>query len=274
VTQAVEPIQIADWRHYPWLRHGFSTRGGGVSSTYGPTDLNLGFTADDSAFSVKENRRLFTAAVGRSSAFSLVAVRQVHGARAIAIRGDVSETPGSPLEADGLLTALPAVLLAMQTADCVPVLIADTKNRVVAAFHAGWRGTVARIVEHGVVTMQTEYNSHPDDLIAAIGPSIGQCCYAVGEQLRQEFGTAFAYAPELFHSSAEELKLDLWEANRRQLLSAGLAPERIVTVGQCTACTFEADGQRRFFSHRAEAGFTGRMMSVIGVASQPTNLHA
>ncbi len=173
-----------------------------------------------------------------------------------------------------MLTALPEVLLAVQTADCVPVLIADTKNRVVAAFHAGWRGTVARIVEHGVGTMRTEYGSHPNDLIAAIGPSIGPCCYAVGEQLLQEFGDAFAYAPELFRSSARELKLDLWEANRRQLVGAGLAPERITTVEQCTACTYEADGRRRFFSHRAEAGFTGRMMSLVGVASQPSGPHA
>jgi YfiH family protein len=269
VTQSAEPIQIAEWRQYPWLRHGFSTRAGGVSSPYGPADLNLGFTADDSASSVRENRRLFTAAVSDSSPFSLVAVKQVHGARAIAIRGDTSETPGQPSEADGLLTALPEFLLAMQTADCVPVLIADTKNRVVATFHAGWRGTVAKIVEQGIGTMQTEYGTRSDDLIAAIGPSIGQCCYAVGEQLRDEFAAAFDYAPELFRSSPRELKLDLWEANRRQLLIAGLTPERIATVGQCTACTFEVDGKRRFFSHRAEAGFTGRMMSVIGIASQP-----
>jgi YfiH family protein len=268
MTQVVVPIQIAEWLQYPWLRHGFSTRIGGVSSTYGPADLNLGFTADDSPSSVSENRRLFTTAISPSQLFSLVAVRQVHEARALPVRRDTMGSSSVPPEADGLMTALPEVLLAIQTADCVPVLIADTKNRVVAAFHAGWRGTVARIVEHGVATMQTEYSSHPADLITAIGPGIGPCCYAVGAQLRQEFGAAFSYAPELFHSSEAELKLDLWEANRRQLLDAGLAPDQITTVAQCTACTFEADGRRRFFSHRAEDGFTGRMMSVIGVASE------
>ena len=94
----------------------------------------------------------------------------------------------------GLVTDLQGVMLGVQTADCVPVLIADVNKRAVAAIHAGWRGTVARIVEQGCATMQKEYGSRPEDLVAAVGPSIGACCYAVGEEVRSEFGSQFEYA--------------------------------------------------------------------------------
>ena len=103
-----------------------------------------------------------------------------------------------PLEADGLMTDEPGLLLGVQTADCIPVLVADRKRRAVAAFHAGWRGTVKRIVETGVGRMRLEFGSRPEDLIAAIGPGIGPCCYAVGEEVLSEFESQFAYARELF----------------------------------------------------------------------------
>ena len=102
------------------------------------------------------------------------------------------------LKGDGLMTGEPGVLLGIQTADCIPVLVADRKNRAVAAFHAGWRGTLARIVENGVGRMRLEFGSKPEHLIASIGPGIGQCCYAVGEEVRQQFESQFTYAPELF----------------------------------------------------------------------------
>ncbi len=190
------------------------------------------------------------------------------------------------LKGDGLMTDEPGVLLGIQTADCIPVLIADRKQRAVAAFHAGWRGTLARIVENGVGRMRLEFGSRPQDLIASIGPGIGQCCYAVGEEVRQQFESQFDYASELFrevydadpvrqkypmlfltarapgHSDiGPSMHLDLAEANRRQLLAAGLRKGAIFLTGQCTGCHTD-----RFFSHRTERGFTGRMMSVIGVA--------
>ncbi|MDE1156567.1 MAG: polyphenol oxidase family protein [Acidobacteriaceae bacterium] len=102
------------------------------------------------------------------------------------------------LRGDAMVTRQKGLLLGVQTADCVPVLIADTKKRVVAAFHAGWRGTLARIVERGVGTMRLQFGSRPQDLVAAIGPSIGSCCYSVGEEVKFEFDSQFAYAPKLF----------------------------------------------------------------------------
>ncbi len=189
------------------------------------------------------------------------------------------------LRGDGLISTEAGLLLAIQTADCIPVLVADVRQRIVAAFHAGWRGTLARIVERGVGRMRAEFGSRPDDLTAAIGPGIGRCCYSVGEEVCMEFHSQFAYADSLFeevfdldpikqkypmlfltarapgHSNlGPGIHLDLAEANRRQLLAAGLQARNIHVLGLCTACD-----TKRFFSHRAEQGFTGRMLSVIGV---------
>lgn len=163
------------------------------------------------------------------------------------------------------MTDHPGLLLGIQTADCIPVLVADRKRRAVAAFHAGWRGTVQRIVETGIGRMRLEFGSQPEDLIAAIGPGIGPCCYAVGEEVLSGFDSQFAYARELFcevydsdpvrmkypmlfltqrapgHSPiGPSLHLNLIEANRRQLLAAGLKPRAIKIVAGCTNCQPEA----------------------------------
>jgi hypothetical protein len=190
------------------------------------------------------------------------------------------------------MTHVPGVLLAIQTADCIPVLVADPKRRAAAGFHAGWRGTVKRIVESGVGSMRLAFGSDPQDLIAAIGPGIGVCCYAVGEEVLSEFESQFSYARELFrevfdtdpvrkkypmlfltqrapgHSNiGPSLHVNLVEANRRQLLAAGLRPENIQVIGGCTQCHNDL-----FFSHRASQGHAGRMMAVIGIrAAQKRN---
>jgi polyphenol oxidase len=270
-----------------WLVSGFSTRTGGTTSVYSPGqragELNLGFTSPDSRENVLENRRRFVNEVTRD-AFPIITLRQIHSSLT---RRATAKDAGDDAcwRADGMMTSEPGLLLAIQTADCIPVLIADRKRRVVAAFHAGWRGTLKRIVENGVGRMQLEFGSKPKDLVAAIGPGIGQCCYAVGEEVRSEFLSQFTYAEELFcdvydsdpvkekypllfltarapgHSNiGPSLHLDLVEANRRQLLDAGLRPDAISTVGDCTSCRSD-----RYFSYRASHGFTGRMLSVIGI---------
>lgn len=269
----LDVVQIPEWTRYSWLRHGFSTRAGGVSTVYsdsaGGGELNLGWTQDDDPAMVAENRRRLVAEMGDD--LRLVTIRQVHGAAvrtvgAEAFQGQLETSEGKAvLEGDGLMTRTPGVLLGIQTADCVPVLIVDVRQRVVAALHAGWRGTVARIAEDGVAAMRSQFGSLPDDLVAAVGPSIGACCYGVGDEVRGKFGDAFEYSGELFGGDTG-LQLDLWEANRRQLLSAGVAEGKIFVVGECTACARNADGGRRYFSHRDEKGFTGRMLSVVGVA--------
>jgi polyphenol oxidase len=298
VSRAKRPevVRVPNWaaRTKPelaWLIHGFSTRLGGGTKVYrsGGSDLNLGFTDSDDRHVVSANRGLFVgAATEGKEILGLVTLRQIHSSliRKVSAR-DIGPV-GMPavLKGDGLMTGEPGVLLGIQTADCVPVLVADRKNRAVAAFHAGWRGTVARIVENGVGRMRLEFGSRPEHLIASIGPAIGACCYAVGEEVREQFESQFIYAPELFHEVYDSdpvktkypmlfltarapghseigpaIHLDLAEANRRQLLAAGLRKSAIFLTGQCTGCHTD-----RFFSHRTERGFTGRMMSVIGVA--------
>jgi polyphenol oxidase len=271
--------EIAGWRKFSWLRHGFSRREGGVSTVYGDTtgdaSLNLGWTKEDAPASVKENRRRLVDRIsGEPGGMRLVTVRQVHGNTVHRVRAEDAlagrlETPEghAVLEGDGLVTDHPGVLLAAGTADCVPVLIIDPERRAVGAFHAGWRGTAARIVEHGVRAMAREFGSRPEDLLAAVGPSIGTCCYTVGEEVWQRFTTEFLYGEELFHRVEDELRVDLWEANRRQLLEAGLPEENIAVVGECTGCARDDQGRRRYFSHRMEAGKAGRMLNVVGIAA-------
>jgi polyphenol oxidase len=266
-------VRIDSWAEFPWLYAGFSTREGGGSTAYatgGPGELNLGWTAEDDPAIVAENRRWFVQAVhggGSDILPKLVTIRQVHGADLCAVERDpipLATPEGKAiLQGDGLMTRDPGLALGIQTADCVPVLIADTRTRAVAAFHAGWRGTLARIVERGIADMGLQFGSWPEDLIAAIGPAIGPCCFAVGEEVRAQFESQFAYASELFRG--QPIHMDLWQANRRQLLDAGIRPEAISVVAECTACSRLEDGHRKYFSHRAEQGFTGRMMSVIGV---------
>ena len=197
------------------------------------------------------------------------------------------------LRGDGMLCETPGRLLGILTADCVPVLVADTRTRAVAAFHAGWRGTLARIAERGIGSLRLRYRSRPEDLVAAIGPSIGACCFAVGEEVRFEFESQFAYAPGLFsevydsdpvrekypllfltarapgHSNlGPQTHLDLVEANRQQLLDAGLVAENISVVAECTSCARLPNGRRKYYSHRGEHGFAGRMLSVVGAVAE------
>ena len=253
-------LRVPGWeREQEWLWHGFSTRLGGVSEVYGRAgDLNLGFTGEDDAERVRENRRRLVEQATGDGAVPLVGIRQIHSGEVVVLRGDLplwSEAPS----ADGILSDGSGVLVAVQTADCIPVLVADPEHRAVGAFHAGWRGTVAGIVEKGIAAMQAAYGSRPEQLLAAIGPGIGGCCYAVGEELLRAFVARSAGAESCFRRAGGEMFLDLTEANRRQLLEAGVDAARIAEVGGCTRCQPE-----RFFSYRGQQGRTGRMMSVIG----------
>ncbi len=263
-------LRVPGWERFRWLRAGFSTRQGGRSSSYGPAEQNLGWTAEDDPAVVAANRAAFVQALGGDAGLSLTTVKQVHSGVVRALDG--SEGPlmtpdGRAMhEGDGMISGVPGRLLAILTADCVPVLLADPRTHAVGAFHAGWRGTLARIVEHGVRLMEASYGSRPADLIAAVGPCIHACCFEVGEDVQIAFAKEFPYSRELFSGgeSSQPQRLDLVEANRRQLLDAGVHPECISVVGQCTACARLPNGRRRFFSYRAERGATGRMLSAIG----------
>jgi YfiH family protein len=283
----VQYLPVPGWEKIPWLWHGFSTRKGGASKACpegADAELNLGFTAEDARKTVEHNRRLLAEALTGNPAAPLVTLRQIHSNLVLIAEG-ADAVRDSPRRGDGLITAEPGLLLAIQTADCIPVLVADRKRRAIAAFHAGWRGTLNRIVETGIGRMRVEFGSQPKDLVAAIGPGIGVCCYSVGEEVLSEFESQFSYSRELFreifdsdpvrtkypmlfltqrapgHSPiGPNLHLDLVEANRRQLLDAGLSSRAIKVVGGCTSCQPEL-----FFSHRASRGHAGRMLSVIGI---------
>jgi YfiH family protein len=268
----------------PWLNHGFSTRPGGFSRAYGGNALNLGFTKRDSGNAVERNRAALLSQLGAKNGkkpWPLVTIRQIHSD----LIHCVTELPKEPLVGDGLITCMPGVLLAIQTADCLPVILVDTKQRAVGVFHAGWRGTVKRIVEKGAGEMRRYFGTLPRNIKAAIGPGIHACCYDVGPEVRQQFESQFAYAEDLFHEVKEsdpvrekypllfltarapghselptKIFLDLVEANRRQLIDAGVSPKNISASPLCTACRYDL-----LFSYRAEKGVTGRMMGVVGI---------
>lgn len=282
----------------PWLVHAFSTRVGGVSRVYGKGALNLGFTKEDARTAVERNRAAFLRELGAVTRkrsrkvnsrgantlfWPLVTLRQVHSD----MIHRVDSIPSEPLAGDGLITATPGLLLGIQTADCLPVILADVKNRAVGVFHAGWRGTVQRIVQKGVGEMHRHFGTRPRDLKAAIGPGIQGCCYEVGEEVRTKFESQFEYAARLFHEVKEsdpvrekypllfltarapghsdlpkKIFLDLVEANRQQLLAAGVSAKSIETSPLCTSCRPDL-----LFSYRAEKAKTGRMMAAAGMRS-------
>ena len=173
-------------------------------------------------------------------------VRQVHSAVCIPAEGRA----GCLGEGDALLEHTPGRLVAVKTADCIPVLLADARNRAVAAVHAGWRGSAARIAQAALRSMGERYGTRPEDVHAAIGPGIGPCCYEVGPEVAAEFGLP----------RNGPVKLDLAEINRRQLIEAGLGAERVLVAGLCTRCR-----EAEFHSFRRDRERAGRMFSVIGI---------
>jgi polyphenol oxidase len=216
-----------------------------------------------------------------SHLWPLITLRQIHSD----IIRLVDSPIASPVVGDGLITRAAGLLLAVQTADCLPVILVDPKRRAVGVFHAGWRGTLKRIVEKGVGEMRRCFGTHPRDLKAAIGPGIHACCYEVGAEVREKFESQFAYAASLFREVKasdpvrekypllfltarppghgglpKKIFLDLVEANRQQLWAVGVALRNIEASALCTSCRTDL-----LFSYRAETGKTGRMMGVAGI---------
>ena len=299
--QILEAPQLA---RLTWLTHAFSTRPGGASELPAATPvestsrkshakpagaLNLGFTEWDARARVLENRAKFFRALGAEK-MCVVTLRQFHS-DVVHLLDDkeTSTTNGSPADspkADALITRLPRVLLAVQTADCIPILLADTKRRAVAAIHSGWRGTLARIAAKALGRMQMEFGTCAADVIAALGPGIGRCCYEVGSDVAREFDAKFPDAREWFDGPFDALAsgendpnwlpwltmrppghpppsptvhLDLIAANRAILAQTGVPPRQITASAYCTACRTDL-----FFSYRRERT-TGRLMAAIGI---------
>jgi YfiH family protein len=197
---------------FAWLVHGFATR------------WNEGFGA----------------------CRNLATLRQVHSDTCI----DAAGRYGVLGQGDALIENTPGTMVGVKTADCVPILLVDERNRAVAAVHAGWRGSAAQIATHAIRRMAERYGARPYDLHAAIGPAIGKCCFEVGPEVAARFG----------QPANGKSKLDLVEINRRQLQDAGIAPERIYVADLCTCC-----GAGEFHSFRRDRERAGRMLSVVGI---------
>ena len=274
-----------------WLTHGFSTRRRGASKLDGSTDgrrkaetsLNLAFADGDSRERVAQNRQEFWAALDAGS-MRVATLRQIHSDLVHRVDANTSVRPAP--QGDALITQERGVLLVVQTADCVPVLLVDTNNRGIAAIHSGWRGTLRRITEKTLGRMRMDFGTRPDDVIAAVGPAIGRCCYEVGSDVAKEFAAQFPGAREWFDGPfdalatgendpnwlpwltmqppghplpAPKVRLDLSAANRSILAGAGVPVAQIFCSDFCTACRTDL-----FFSYRRE-GATGRMMAAIGI---------
>ncbi|MCA9606969.1 MAG: peptidoglycan editing factor PgeF [Myxococcales bacterium] len=225
--------------------HGFSTREGGVSE--GPFgSLNLARTVGDDPAHVAENARRFAKALGGPRLFE---VSQVHG-RVVVEVGAAPVEAVRPVEADGLVAAQPGDAVAVRTADCVPILLGNVETGAVAAVHAGWRGVEARIVAVAVARLGA-----PSALVAAIGPHIRLDAFEVSEEVAERI-TAVAHGTVVVEARDPRPHVDLAAAVRAQLAHAGV--ERVDDVGGCTHAE-----PARFFSHRRDAGRTGRHLSAI-----------
>ena len=245
--------------------NGFSTRMGGVSPM--PHDaLNLAGFNEDSADNILENRRRFLKLF--PGEWSLAGCWQIHSAELRVVK-DAAQAQSQPYatgdedRCDALVSDRNGILLGVKTADCVPVLMGDARTGAFAAVHAGWRGTVASICIKAVSQLMREYDTKPGDLRVAIGPAAGVCCYEIGQEVIDRFKTNFADSDDLFTATREgHARIDLFEANRRQLISTGVDPERIHISSLCTMCRTDV-----FFSYRQEKavqGKVGRLMAVVG----------
>jgi purine-nucleoside/S-methyl-5'-thioadenosine phosphorylase / adenosine deaminase len=232
----------------PRIVHAYSTRRSERN------DFALGVGAAPNPL-VQMNRIRFVASAG-AVGWPVLKLKQIHSGT-VRVMGDTSAA-SEAVEGDAAITSLHGVLLSVQTADCVPILLADSQARAIGAIHAGWRGTAARIVERTVAELGRHYQVEPRDIVAAIGPNIGVCCYEIGEEVVDAIGDGPA-----IERQPEWLKphLNLGEANRRQLLNAGIPETQIDHSSLCTRCREDL-----FFSFRRDGVRTGHMLSIIGIA--------
>jgi polyphenol oxidase len=253
-----EPSESFEWRQASWGRV-LVCRPFDEVATHFFTGRELQLRGDDER--AREDWARVAEAIGVTPE-RLRRMRQVHGCEVFTVNGSAAVTPDLPPQVDALISDRDDVALAVQVADCVPLLLADPRTGAVAATHAGWRGTAGNIAGATVARLAREYGAQPAHLIAAIGPSIGACCFQVGPDVRDAFLTNARAHDEVERwfspDTGDRLRLDIWQANRDQLVRAGLAPERVHVAALCTA-THRA----HFFSYRREQQSTGRMLGVV-----------
>jgi YfiH family protein len=234
--------------------HGFPTRAGGVS-TGRRASLNLGYRWGDDPANVAENRRRVAEAAGFPLQ-RLQVTKHVHGTKVWIVGDEQGQAP----EFDGLVTDRPGDTLGAFAADCIPIVLADPVQRVAAAAHAGWRGTVAGVAVEVVRAMGSRFGTRAEDVRVALGPSIGPCCFEVGAEVVDAFRAALGLVPGLVVAGPNKDHVDLRVATRTLLEQAGVRPEHIDDRPPCTRC----DGDR-FFSFRRDGQEGGVHMGFIGI---------
>lgn len=240
----------------PHVIHGVFTRRGGVSPVPW-NSLNLGGTVGDEPAHVRENQSRLLSSVGRDMD-TVYDVWQVHG-KDVVIANAPRSLGTAHIKADAILTDRPGLTLLMRFADCVPILFHDPVRDVVGIVHAGWLGTVHRVVQDTVRTMQARYGSKPEDIRVGIGPSIGPDHYEIGRDVVLRINNELPeIADYVLRETGGHCYFDLWLANSLQLQQVGVKAIEISEV--CTACHTED-----WFSHRAEKGHTGRFGAIIGL---------
>lgn len=248
------------WEKYDFIRHCYSTRLGGVSENEFST-MNLGAVEFDSPENVEENYKIFCDALGYERNM-MVNSHQVHGNKIKAITSSDIENNNLDYEGiDGFVTDIPNVVLKTMHADCCPIYMLDPELKVVGLAHAGWRGTVAKIAEKLAEKFVVEFGSKKENIVCAVGPSIGKCCFEVGEDVQSEFknlGLDINFEPQKYNP--EKYKIDLKEVNKRILVNFGIPIENIIKSDVCTMCNKEL-----LFSHRASHGKRGNNGAFISI---------
>ena len=257
-NNSIPYLQAAVFQECDFLTHAFCTRQGGASrEDY--ASLNMSFREGDEEFRVLQNWSKLAEGFAIPLEQFLV-VNQVHGDGIFVIEPQGSYfSSRAELNYDAIVTNRAGLAICIKTADCVPVFLVDKVKQVVAVVHAGWRGTALAICTKVIRLMQNQYGSLPQDILAAIGPSIGKCCYEVDSITADAFGTQKGKESFLFPAAAKnKWMLDLPEANCQQILNCGIPETNIESSGYCTMCN-----QDSFFSHRGSGGVTGRQINFM-----------
>jgi YfiH family protein len=234
--------------HPTLVRHAISTRVGGVSyDSY--QSMNISYKVLDDSLRVEENRQLLSQSL-EMDIHKAVYLTQIHSDKVFKLDSSNLPPKGEPLgQGDALITNLPKVPIFILVADCLPVLFYDQTHKAIGLAHAGWRGTVAQIAVKTLKAMTEAYGTNPADVKIVLGPAIGACCYEVGMDVKEKFDS-FAYAEAVLEQSGKaHWKLNIPEANARQLLEAGVAEDHLIRSNLCTISHIDL-----FYSHRAEAG--------------------
>ena len=247
--------RFSDLEKYPQLMHLVTTK-----SDTKPYTFSLALHTGEEETSIIRNRQTLAQHLDTNAKLHFIVANQTHSDNIWPITEETTKGWKSIEDAiencDALITDLPNVVLSILTADCVPILLYDTQNHAIAAIHAGWKGTQAQITKKTVKKMQELFDTNPENIVAGIAPSIGRCCYEVGEDVAKHFFDT----PKSYTQRNHKYMLDLPYLNKVQLLQAGLIESNIELSNVCTACNI-----KQFFSYRKEDGCSGRFMSMIGI---------